>query len=124
MHTSRTNQIRFHDQVRVKKIKPSGKNKSLCTDDSDDDSEEDSLLEEDDETIGGADVDVNEMEWSDEDQEMEDDEEEEEEENNDENEANPKLGSRQAIERLKHDLFAEEEEDVQDGECLLIHFRL
>jgi hypothetical protein len=62
------------------------------------------------------------MEWSDEDEEMEDgeeeEEEEEEEENDDENVANPKLGSRQTIERLKHDLFAEEEEEVQDGKCL------
>ena len=118
MPTSRTSQVRFRDQVRVKKIKPSGKNKPLNIDNSD--SEDDSLLEEhDDETVGRAKVDVDRMEWSDGDEEMEDgeegEEEEEEEENDDENEANPNLGSRQAIERLKHDLFAEEEEEVQDG---------
>ena len=118
MRTPRTSQVRFHDQVRVKKIKPSIKNKSLYIDDS----EDDSLLEEDGEAVGGAEVDDNEMEWNDEDEDMEDgeeeEEEEEEEENDDENEANPKLGSRQAIERLKHDLFAEEEVEVQDGKCL------
>ena len=65
------------------------------------------------------------MEWSDEDEEMEDGEEDEEEEeeaeeeSDDENEANPKPGSKQAIERLKHDLFAEEEEEVQGGKFLL-----
>ena len=86
-------------------------------DDSDDDSEDDSFEEDDDETVGRAEVDVDEMEWSDEDEEMGDGEEEEEEEEaiNDENEANPNFGSRQAIERLKHDLFAEEEEEVQNG---------
>ena len=114
MRTSRTSQVRFHDQVRVKKIKPSGKNKSLYIDDSGDDGS----LEEDDGTVNGAEVAVDEMEWSDEDEEMEDDEEEEEEEDDDENEANPKLGSRQTIERLKHDLFAEEEEEIQDGKYL------
>ena len=81
------------------------------------------MLEEDDETVGGADVDVDEMEWNDEDEEMEDGEEDEEEDDeNDEDEANPKLGSRQTIERLKHDLFAEEEEEVQDGKCLMFIF--
>ena len=121
MRTSSTSQVRFHDQVRVKKIKPSFKNKSLYIGDGDDDSD-DSLI---DDTVGGAEVDDNETEWSDEDVDMEEEEEEEEEEENDnENEADPKLGSRQAIERLKHDLFAEEEEEVQDGKCLLIHFHL
>lgn len=119
MRTSSTSQVRFHDQVRVKKIKPSGKNMSLHIDDSDD-SEDDDLFEED-ETIGGDEIDINEMETSDEDEEMEDgekdEEEDEEEEEENENEANPKLGSSQTIERLKHDLFAEEEEEVQDGEC-------
>ena len=42
--------------------------------------------------------------------------ESEEEESDDENEANPNLGLRQAIERLRHDLFADEEEEVQEGE--------
>ena len=119
MRTSSTSQVRFHDQVRVKKTKPY------------DESEDYSLL---DETVGEAEGDDNDMEWSDEDEKMEngeeeedseedseEGEEEEEEENDDENEANPKLGSRQAIERLKHDLFAEEEEEVQDGRCHLIH---
>jgi len=64
------------------------------------------------------------MEWSDEDEEMEDGEEDEEEEeeaeeSDEENEANSKPGSKQAIERLKHDLFAEEEEEVQGGKFLL-----
>ena len=113
MRTSRTSHVRFHDQVRVKKIKPSVRNKSLYIDDS----EDDSSLEEDDGTVNGAELAVDEMEWDDEDEEMEDDEEEEE-EDDDENEANPKLGSGQTIERLKHDLFAEEEEEVQDGKCL------
>lgn len=108
MRTSRTSQVRFHDQVRVKKIKPTGKNKSLYND-----SEDDSLLED-----GGAEVHVDEMEWSDEDEEMKDSEEGEEDDDDDENEDNPKLGSRQTIERLKHDLFAEEEEELQDGKCL------
>lgn len=133
MRTSSTSQVRFHDQVRVKKIKPSVKSKSLYIGDGDDDSEDDNLLDDSllDETVGGAEADDNEMEWSDEEEEMEDgeeaedgEEEEEEEESDDENVANPKLGSRQSIERLKHDLFAEEEEEVQDGKCLSIHFRL
>ena len=138
--TCRTSQVRFDDQVRIKKIKPTGKNKSLHNNDS----EDDSLLEEDDVT-GGAEVNVDEMEWSDEDEEMEDDEDEEmeddedeemeddedeemedeedddddeeEEEDDDENEENPKLDEKQTIERLKHDLFTEEEEEIQDGKC-------
>ena len=121
MRTSHASQVRFHDQVRVKKIKPSVKSKSLYIDDSGDGS----LLEEDDEIVGRAGVDINEMEWSDKDEEMEEEEEEEEEgeeeeeeENDVENEGNSKPGSRQTIERLKHDLFAEEEEEVQDGKCL------
>ena len=116
MRTSRTNQVRFHDQVRVKKIKPIGKNKSLHNDDN----EDDILLEEDDVTDGGVDINFDEMEWSDEDEEMEDDKEghdDDDDDENDENEENLKFGGRQTIERLKHDLFAEEEEEVQNGKC-------
>lgn len=111
----RTSRVRFNEQVRVKKIKPTGKNKSLYEDDSEDDSEDsDSLLEED-----GAEVNVDEMELSDndEDEEMEDSEEDEDEDEGSENWEIPKLDSRQTIERLKHDLFAEEEEEVEDGKC-------
>jgi len=112
MRTSHTKQVRFHEQVRVKRIKPTGKNKSLYKDDSEDDSEdgeEDGFFEED-----GAEVD--EMEWSgdDENEEMEGSEDDDD---DDINEEISKPGSRQTMERLKHDLFAEEEEETQDGQC-------
>ena len=103
--TSRTTQVRFHDQARIKKIKPTGKNKPLYEDDSEDDSEDDEENE--------AQVNVDQMECDDEDEEMEENEEEDEEED----EEDFKPATRQAIERLKHDLFAEEEEEVQDGKC-------
>ena len=111
---SRTSQVRFHDQVRVKKIKPIGKNKSLYEDDSSDEIEDDGLLEEDN------DGNINGMDWndeSDEDEEGEDEEVEEMEGDDDENEESAKVGGRQTIERLKHELFAEEEEEDQNGKC-------
>ena len=111
MRTSRANQVRFHEQVRVKKIKPTGKNKSLHMDDSEDDSED-----EDDNEDGNLlrdnspETHVDELEWSDggDNDEMDDGDD-------GENEENFKPSSRQTVERLKLDLFAEEEEEVQDG---------
>ena len=114
VHPSRTSQVHFHDQVCIKKIKPIGKNKSIYEDNSSDEIEDDRLVEEDN------DGNINGMDWNDEsgkDEEGEDEEVEEMEEDDDENEESAKVGGRQTIECLKHKLFAEKEEEGQNGKC-------
>nr|GAT44214.1 predicted protein [Mycena chlorophos] len=115
--------VRFSEQVRVKNIKPQGKNLPLNTlglDDDDDDDEDDDVesgfgLDEGDDNSDEAD------EFGDEDED--DDEDDDEDEDN--------LGSEEesidGIERLKNDLFAEEndvpEQDLSTHEKRLAELR-
>ncbi|KAL0571527.1 U3 snoRNP protein [Marasmius crinis-equi] len=125
--------VRFHDEVRVKKIKATGKNRptnsTFLADDGDEDEDEDD--DDDDEEagfsfsdLGGGDMEEDgfgDFEEEEEDggafgdlgnDEEEDDDEQDDEEDEDEDDdeaANP----RDTIERLKDDLFAEEEPDQQ-----------
>ncbi|KAF9569584.1 Mpp10 protein [Agrocybe pediades] len=112
--------VQFHEEVRVKKIKPTGKNRPLNyeSDEDEEDEEEafdmegmdmeedeDSLDEEDDVEGSGT-----EEEDEDEDEDMEGSEEDEDEEDA---EAGP-LKERATIDRLKNDLFADDEEVEDD----------
>lgn len=99
--TVNSTQVRFHDEVRVKKIKPTGKNRPLR----DDSSEED---DDDDEEEGPAFHDQE--SWDDEDEDEDDSESHEDEDDED-------VGiNTTTIQRLKNDLFAEEDEE-ENGEC-------
>ncbi|KDR85024.1 hypothetical protein GALMADRAFT_53435 [Galerina marginata CBS 339.88] len=113
--TGGKSQVHFHDQVRVKKIKATGKNKSLY----DDDDEE---MDDDNDFFDGR---TNGLEFNhaDEDEEEElddfgigwksaDDPKGESESSSDGSESEPE--STATMQRLKHDLFADDDE-VQDG---------
>ncbi|KAF8168067.1 U3 small nucleolar ribonucleoprotein complex, subunit Mpp10 [Crassisporium funariophilum] len=98
-----SNTVRFHEQVRVREIKATGKNKSLHDDDDDDDeSENDEDLDHGDEH---PDFD---SEWNEAISEDEDSSDSESEV------AGNQPINTETIERIKHDLFAEAEEEVQD----------
>jgi len=109
-----TGQVRFHEEVRVKKIRAKGKNLPLSTMDDDDDEEE-----EEDSRLQTA---VHQQEWlsnaSSEDSIILDDDENAESHQDDDD---PR---RDTIERLKDDLFAEEEDIPHQGEPLVMGRRL
>lgn len=90
--------VRFHEEVRVKRIRPKGKNLPLRTLDDDDDDEED------DDTFDIR-FDGDELGVDGEDSQESDDE--------DDSEDDP--SGRQVIERLKNDLFAEENDEDTRG---------
>ncbi|KAF7320313.1 U3 small nucleolar ribonucleoprotein MPP10 [Mycena kentingensis (nom. inval.)] len=96
--------VRFHEQVRVKNIKPQGKNLPLngfAAEEEEDDSDSD---EDQDEFAGSG-----------------SDEGEDEEEsigNEDESEDDSIFDGEKSIERLKTDLFADDNDDSPHGECL------
>lgn len=94
--------VRFHQEVRVRTIKPSGKNKSLYEDDEDDE-------DEDDEFPVSNTLDVEMAENDDMELDLEDESQDSDEESRDETRNS---GHRETIERLKDDLFAEEEDDA------------
>ncbi|KAJ7103497.1 U3 small nucleolar ribonucleoprotein complex, subunit Mpp10 [Mycena belliarum] len=101
--------VRFHEEVRVKNIKAKGKNLPLNTLDEDDEDEDE---DDDDEAVPGG---FGDMGFGD----IDEDEEEYEEDEGDgsgseSNEDSPKRRSfdgAETIERLKSDLFAEEEDE-------------
>ncbi|KAJ7619063.1 U3 small nucleolar ribonucleoprotein complex, subunit Mpp10 [Mycena polygramma] len=94
--------VRFHEEVRVKNIKAKGKNLPLNTpeDDDDEEEEEDGYGEFEGEGFGGM---------NDDDDEDEDEEEEGDDSESDSLESN--FNGAETIERLKGDLFAEEEDE-------------
>ncbi|KAG6850523.1 hypothetical protein H0H93_012524 [Arthromyces matolae] len=95
-----TGKVRFHEEVRVKSIKPSGKNLPLSTMYIDDDDDEQDKDEVGFENAGGEDEDEVALDF------------EEGEEEEDENE-NVDDSTRERIERLKNDLFADEDDDTE-----------
>ncbi|KIK21355.1 hypothetical protein PISMIDRAFT_104120 [Pisolithus microcarpus 441] len=117
--TPKPSKVRFHDEVKVKKIKARGKGLpvSAMMYEEDDEDDEEFVVEDDD-------SDDQEMfkESSDDDEEEDeegDEEEEEEEDEGDEEEgevAGTEDGTRLAIERMKDDLFAEDEEQQKDSD--------
>ncbi|KAG6911942.1 hypothetical protein DXG01_000190 [Tephrocybe rancida] len=114
-----TGQVRFHEEVRVKNIRAQGKNLPLYTmdegedddEDEDEDGDEDGEDDEeedddDDDEIGSSKLrrafdsgDIKDVEFSDDEDEGSDDLDD---------------SRRETIERLKYDLFADEEEDTRD----------
>uniref|UniRef100_A0A8H7Y8E6 U3 small nucleolar ribonucleoprotein protein MPP10 n=1 Tax=Psilocybe cubensis TaxID=181762 RepID=A0A8H7Y8E6_PSICU len=108
-------QVHFHDQVRVKKIKATGKNRSLHDDDDEEEEDDDDELDEDadmpdfqfgDRDTGGSD---DEMEWDESDREEDDDDDEGEDSDSSESQVD-----NETIARMKNDLFAEDEEVPDD----------
>ncbi|KAL4068064.1 U3 small nucleolar ribonucleoprotein complex, subunit Mpp10, partial [Scleroderma citrinum] len=113
--TSKQSKVRFHDQVKVKKIKAKGKGLPVSTmmyEEEEDDDDDDYIPEDSDEEVFGEGI-----EEDDDDDDEEDDENEDENEDEDEDE-----GNRSTIERLKDDLFAEEEEQ-QKNQDMTTHER-
>ncbi|KAI6162513.1 Mpp10 protein [Pisolithus thermaeus] len=115
--TSKPSKVRFHDQVKVKKIKARGRGLpvSAMMYEEDDEDDEDFVPEDDDgsdqETYKELLDDDNEEEDEDEDEEEEEGEEEAEEDDDEAGEdAETEDGTRLAIERMRDDLFAEDEE--------------
>lgn len=101
LKSNRKSQVRFHEEVRVKKIKPNGKNRSLHDDDDEDDDEEDDFyldaaLERqlDEESQSGSELEGE--DYSEEDSENE-------------------FSAGTAIQRLKQDLFDDDSDEEQDG---------
>ena len=102
--TNSANKVHFHDEVRVKKIKATGKNRPL-DDDSDDER-------------GGGHIDESESEESEElddsDQEMTEEAEEAEGSSGD---SESVVDDNATIQRLKSDLFADDDDEVEDGKA-------
>ena len=99
-------QVRFHGDVRVKKIKATGKNRSLHDDDLDDDDDE-YMFDGEDDSEDSEDQNNEDSDDSDlSDEEMEEDPSGTSEDG---------FGEGTTIQRFKHDLFAEEEEEENDG---------
>ncbi|KAI6103540.1 U3 small nucleolar ribonucleoprotein complex, subunit Mpp10 [Pisolithus sp. B1] len=119
--TSKPSKVRFHDQVKVKKIKARGRGLpvSAMMYEEDDEDDEEFVAEDDD----GSDQETY-KELSDDDEEEDEDEDEDEEEgegdddDDDDDEAGEDAvtedGTRLAIERMRDDLFAEDEEQQKD----------
>ncbi|KAJ7254075.1 U3 small nucleolar ribonucleoprotein complex, subunit Mpp10 [Mycena haematopus] len=104
--TQKASTVRFHEEVRVKKIKAKGKNLPLSTLDQEDDDED---AEGDDyEAFGEVSFD----EMDDDNDDEEDDEEGSEPESDGDSERS--ANGAETIGRLKDDLFAEEDGDPQD----------
>ncbi|KAF8973955.1 U3 small nucleolar ribonucleoprotein complex, subunit Mpp10 [Flammula alnicola] len=98
--------VRFNDQVRVKEIKATGKNRSLH-DDSDEEEEDDEGFFDDEDNEDSDEQENEEEEELDTDSDHQGSEEESE-------ESEKHTAPNMTMERLKHDLFAEEDEDPQD----------
>ena len=117
---AKAGKVRFHEEVKVKKIKPKGKglpvNTSVYWEEEMDDEEFEGFGDQDGMLNGHLDLD-NDCEDSeddeDEDEDNEDDDmdEDEDEDDEDSGEDDQEVGQkgRQAVERLKDDLFAEED---------------
>lgn len=120
--------MQFHEEVRVKKIRPTGKNRPLNYDSEEDES--DSFDDFGNGSLAMEDMDM-EGEFYNEDKEGESDDEDEDEEMNgtegeeeDEDEGSDSETQKETIDRLKNDLFADDEE-VEDGSYnFLIHLSL
>lgn len=95
--------VRFHEEVRVRTIKPSGKKKSLYEDDEDDEDEDDEFPASNTLDVEMAENDDMELDLED----LEDDSQDSDEEPRDDTRNS---GHRETIERLKDDLFAEEDD--------------
>lgn len=111
-------QVHFNNQVRVKKIKATGKNRSLRDDNSDD--EEDDDEDEDffgmDEGFEEGDEEEDEAEEGDQwDIGGSNDEESGESEEGIEGEEPEEMNGSSAIQRLKQDLFADDEEEIEQS---------
>lgn len=102
--------VRFHQEVRVRTIKPSGKNKSLYEDDEDDE-------DEDDEFPVSNTLDVEMGEKDDMELDLEDESQDSDEESGDDARNS---GHRETIERLKDDLFAEEDDALLEGQSFRV----
>ncbi|PPR06891.1 hypothetical protein CVT24_011581 [Panaeolus cyanescens] len=114
-----SSQVRFHDQVRVKKVKARGKNLPL-NEDSDEEEEEDHDENDFGEGISGS---LDEFEGDEDEDEDEDEAEAGEthlqEDEDEESMASDDVSSEQSddyakMERFKDDLFADEDDNVQD----------
>lgn len=100
--------VRFHEEVRVRTIKPSGKKKSLYEDDEDDEDEDDEFPASNTLDVEMAENDDMELDLED----LEDDSQDSDEEPRDDTRNS---GHRETIERLKDDLFAEEDDALLEG---------
>lgn len=116
----RQSKVRFHEEVKVRSIKSQGKGKKLSAmpwdieddDDDDEDDDEDDMLGDEDEEMDDDEL---------EDEVEEEDEEDEEGDNSDEDIMSDGL---ETIQRLKDDLFAEDDEDqANEGELISIVLR-
>ncbi|KAL0951134.1 hypothetical protein HGRIS_007871 [Hohenbuehelia grisea] len=105
--------VRFHEEVRVKKIKPKGKNLPLSTmydeDDEDDEADEDAFMDGIDD-MGGESGSEDEEEIDGLEEEDEDDEDDEDAEDAEDANSSDEGDDRMAIERLKDDLFADDDD--------------
>lgn len=108
--SSTTSKVRFHEEVRVKKIKPKGKNLPVATmfyeEDDEDDEDEDGTYENEEE------------DGSDEDDEMDDDDEMVglEGDEDDADDVSTEDDGLTTMERFKDDLFADDDdEEPQEG---------
>lgn len=109
---SKPTTVRFRDEVRVKKIKAKGKNlpvSSMYEDDDDEGEEEEGEEEEGEEAWAG----VQAGDSEDEDVEMEEDEDAEGEDDSDGSD-DFATSQRDAMSRVKDDLFADEEDDEEE----------
>jgi U3 small nucleolar RNA-associated protein MPP10 len=106
----KSGKVRFHDEVRVKSIKARGKGMPVSTmsliGDAEDEDEE--CSDQENGLIGDDDMVVDDFDEEPDDLDDEDDEEVEADQSSDEDED---ISGRNAIERLKDDLFAEDEDD-------------
>jgi U3 small nucleolar RNA-associated protein MPP10 len=103
--------VRFHDEVQVRKIRAKGKNLPLSTMDEDDN--EDDGDDNDDEF--GEDVDMEDFMKTGLDVGDDDENESNDEDGNEMDEDDEENQGRQTIERLKGDLFAEDETSLHQG---------
>ena len=116
--SARTSKVRFHEEVRVKTIKARGKNMSMSTAGFWDVSDGDGDFEEEDGSsfVGqGGEDDSLDVENGDDDDDDDDDDQE--------GQVGQESSGREIIERLKDDLFAEEEEEEVQGKCESIQKR-
>lgn len=116
--TSKPSKVRFHDQVKVKKIKARGKGLpvSAMMYEEDDEDDEDFVPEDDDSNDEEMYVEVSDDEEGEDEEGDEDEDEEEGEEDEEEEDVQTEDGTRLAIERMKDDLFAEDEEQQKDSD--------
>ena len=116
--TPKPGKVRFHDEVKVKKIKARGRNLPLNADVVEDEEEEEDESgeseESDGETPGYHDMDMEDMEDTDgehgEDAALDDD-------------SDTDHGGRGDMERIRTDLFADEDENEEDGKPFMTYTR-